>query len=142
MTKWVAEAQEKLHKDHQDAIINTFRNVGLSLPTDGSQDHELSIRDLPNIIVGDWTKVPKATIKNLIVISDDVGDTIEVDNKDDELLCTTQEVEQGITVKVENEDGVTSDSGDESDQYFDSDSESDFDDDIDGDEDEEDEDIE
>jgi hypothetical protein len=88
MTKWVAEAWEKLHKDHQDAIINTFRNVGLSLPIDGSQDHELSIRDLPNIVVGDWTKVLKATIENPIVIPNDVSNTIEVDNKDDELLYT------------------------------------------------------
>jgi len=57
-------------------------------------------------------------------------------------LYTAQEVEQGITVKVENDDEVTSDSGDESDQRFDYDSESDFDDDVDGDEDEEDEDME
>ena len=81
-------------------------------------------------------------IENPIVIPDDVGDTIEVDNKDDELLYTTQEVEQGITIKVENEDEVTSNLGDESNQRFDYNLESNFDDDIDSDEDEEDKDIE
>ena len=81
-------------------------------------------------------------IENPIVIPNDVGDTIEVDNKDDELLYTIQEVEQGITTKVENRDEVTSNSRDKSNQRFDYDSESNFDDDVDGDEDEEDEDIE
>ena len=81
-------------------------------------------------------------IENPIVIPNDVGNTIEVDNKDDELLYTIQEVEQGITIKVENRDEVTSNSRDKSNQRFDYDSESNFDDDVDGDEDEEDEDIE
>lgn len=141
MTKWVAEAWEKVHKDHQDAIINTFRNVGLSLPTDGSQDHELSIRDLPNIIVGDWTKVPEATIENPIVIPDN-GETIEVDNDTQGLLYTAREVDEGIVIKEENEEDVITGSGDESNQSFDYDSESSFDDNVDSDEDEQDEDIE
>jgi hypothetical protein len=52
LTKWVGEAWELLHKHHKDAIIRIFQNVGLSLNPNGSQDH-LSIRDLPNITVGD-----------------------------------------------------------------------------------------
>jgi len=48
-------------------------------------------------------------------------------------------VAEGITIKEENEEDVTTDSGDESEDRFDIDSQSDFDDDIDGDEDEGDE---
>jgi hypothetical protein len=139
LTHWVAEAWDKVHKYHQDAIIKSFKNVGLSLPTDGSKDLELSIRDLPNITVGDWTKAPEATTENPIVISDDVGDSIEID---DGFLYTAKEVEEGIKVKVEDEDEVTTNSGDESNQGFDYNEESDFDDDVDGDEDELDENME
>jgi hypothetical protein len=53
--------------------------------------------------------------KNLIVIPDNVSDTIKVDNKDDGYLYTAQEVEAGITVKEESKDDITTDSGDESD---------------------------
>jgi hypothetical protein len=49
---------------------------------------------------------------------------------------------QGIAVKVQNEDDVTTDLGDESDQRFDHDSESSFGDNANGDEDEQDKDIE
>jgi hypothetical protein len=44
-------------------------------------------------------------------------------------------VEEGITIKVENEEDVTTDSGVESEERFDPNEESDFDDAIDGDED-------
>jgi hypothetical protein len=53
MTQWVGKAWERLHLEHKDTIIKTFRNVGLSLNPNSSEDNELSIRDLPNIIVGD-----------------------------------------------------------------------------------------
>jgi hypothetical protein len=140
MTQWVGKAWERLHLEHKDTIIKTFRNVGLALNPNGSEDTELSIRDLPNIIVGDWAL--KASAEDPIVIPDDIGDTIEVDKTDDGYLYTAQEVEAGITVKEENEDDITTDSGDESDARFDYDSESSFDDDVDGDEDEQDEDME
>jgi hypothetical protein len=127
-----------VHKYHKDAIIKSFRDVGLSLPTDGSRDSELSIRDLPNITVGDWTRAPEATAENPIVISD-ISDSIEID---DGYLYTAKEVEEGIKVKEEDKDEVTTDSRDESDQRFDYDEESDFDDDADGNEDEADENME
>jgi len=117
MTKWVGEAWEKLHRDH-----------------------ELSIRDLPNIAVGDYTRIPEASEENPIVVPDNISDTIEVDNADEGYLYTEQDVEEGIAVKVE--DDITADSGDESDQQFDYDSESSFGDSVDGDEDKQDEDIE
>jgi hypothetical protein len=54
LTYWVAKAWKRLHLEYKDTIINTFRNVGLSLNPDGSEDQELTIKDLPNIIVGDY----------------------------------------------------------------------------------------
>jgi hypothetical protein len=123
---------DKVHKYHKDAIIKSFRDVGLSLPTNGLRDSKLSIQDLPNIIVGDWTRALKATAKNPIVISN-ISDSIEID---DGYLYTAKEVEEGIKVKEEDVDEVITDSRDESNQRFDYDEESDFDDDANGDEDE------
>ena len=37
-----------------ELIRQTFRKLGLSLAVDGSEDAELSIRDLLGIVVGDW----------------------------------------------------------------------------------------
>ena len=120
LTKWVGEAWKKLHEFHKDAIIETFQNVGLSLPTDGSKDNLLKIRDLPDIIVGDWQQVLKGTTKNPTIIPNNASESIEVDDE-------------------EKEDDITTDSRDESEEQFDYDSQSDFDDDVDGDEVEEDE---
>jgi hypothetical protein len=44
-----------MHEIHKELIIKTFRQIGLSLNPDGSEDHELKIRNLPGIEVGDWT---------------------------------------------------------------------------------------
>jgi hypothetical protein len=141
LTHWVAKAFERVHLEHKDAIIACFKNVGLSLAIDGSEDHLLKIRDLPNITVGDWEKAPKGTEENLAIIDDDVLDTIEVDDNKRGLLYTAQEVAEGITIKEEDENDVTTDSGVDSVDSFDpdEDDESDFDDDINGDEDIEDE---
>ena len=78
----------------------------------------------------------------LILIDDnDVRDTIEVDDDDNSLLYTAQEVAEGIIVKIEDENDITTDLRVSFDERFDPDSqsESDFDDDIDGDEDQNDE---
>jgi hypothetical protein len=92
---------------------------------------------LLDITVSDWQRAPKGTIENFAIVNDDdnVEDTIEVNNNKEGLLYTAQEVEEGITIKEEREEDVTTDSGVESEEGFDPDSESDFDDDIDGDED-------
>jgi hypothetical protein len=67
--------------------------------------------------------------------------TIEVDDNKRGLLHTAQEVAEDITIKEEDENDVTTDSGVDSVDSFDpdEDDESDFDDDINGDEDIEDE---
>jgi len=69
--------------------------------------------------------------------------TIKVDDDNIDVLYTTQEVAKRITVKVEDENDVTTNSRVSSDKRFNSDSQSksDFDDDISGDEDKNDENI-
>ena len=62
-------------------------------------------------------------------------DTIEVDDNDNGLLYTAQEVAKGITIKEEDENDVTTDSGVSFNERFDTDSESDFNNDINNDED-------
>ena len=59
----------------------------------------------------------------LIIIDDnDVGDTIEVDDDDNSLLYTAREVTEGIIVKIEDENDVTTDLRVSSDERFDLDS--------------------
>ncbi len=81
--------------------------------------------------------LPDRTEENPAVIDDDVLDTIEVDDNERGLLYTAREVVEGITIKEEDKNDVTTDLGVESVDRFDpnKDDESDFDDVIDGDED-------
>jgi len=75
------------------------------------------------------------------MINNDVLDTIKVNNNKRGLLFTAQEVAEGITIKKEDKDDVTTDSGVDSVDRFDpdKDNESDFNNAINGDEDIEDE---
>ena len=127
ITHWVGIAWERLHVEHKETIIKTFRQVGLSLAPDGSKDSELKIRDLPNISVRDYNRV--------IVIPDD-DDAIQVESSP--FLYTMQELIQGIKEEEEDLDIVTTDSGNETNDCFDCDSDISFDDEVDGDEEEED----
>jgi len=45
-------------------IQSSFRRVGLSLPIDGSCDHELSVKNMPFDVlqIGDWTQDLDTTI--------------------------------------------------------------------------------
>ena len=56
LTEWVATAWKRLHEEYKATIINTFRQVGLSLNPDGSEDHEIKIKGLENIKVGDFSR--------------------------------------------------------------------------------------
>ena len=136
LTHWVAQAFERVHLEHKDAIIACFKSVGLSLAIDGSEDHLLKVRDCPNLTIGDWQQVPNSTEENSTIDNDDdIEDTIEVDNNEEGLLYTAQEVVEGIIIEEEREEAVTTDSGVDSEDRFDPDSDSNFDDDINGDED-------
>ncbi|RPB25930.1 hypothetical protein L211DRAFT_866873 [Terfezia boudieri ATCC MYA-4762] len=54
MDEVVAEAWSWLHEERKDVITKSFRQVGISLKPDETQDYLLHIRDLPNLVVGDW----------------------------------------------------------------------------------------
>jgi hypothetical protein len=43
-----------MHAEDSDMIRQTFQQVRLGLPIDGSQDHEIKIKDFPDIQVGNW----------------------------------------------------------------------------------------
>jgi hypothetical protein len=49
LTKWVGQAWEDMHTEDGDMIRQAFQQVGLGLPIDGSRDHEIKIKDFPNV---------------------------------------------------------------------------------------------
>jgi hypothetical protein len=48
VSKWVGQAWQKVSAD-REFMINTFRKTGLSLPIDGSKDHEMSFLDVEDL---------------------------------------------------------------------------------------------
>ena len=64
LTQWVGEAWIRLHKEKGHVIRDTFRKLGLSLAVDGSEDHELSIKDINDLEVGDW-RLPASTTEDV-----------------------------------------------------------------------------
>jgi hypothetical protein len=56
LTKWVSEAWERLHIEHKDTIVRTFQQVGPSLSPNGSEDHEIKIKGLDDIVVGNYSR--------------------------------------------------------------------------------------
>ena len=64
LTEWVGQAWKELHERYKDTIIQTFRRVGLSLNPDGSEDHELKIKGLDDIQVGDYHSRVEAEPEN------------------------------------------------------------------------------
>jgi hypothetical protein len=43
-----------MHTEDGDMIRQAFQQVGLGLPIDGSRDHEIKIKDFPDVQVGNW----------------------------------------------------------------------------------------
>ena len=82
--------------EHKDTIITCFKSVRLSLLVDNSEDHLLEVQDCPNLTVRDWRQALKGTTENPTVIDDDIRNTIEVDDNEEGLLYTAQEVEEGL----------------------------------------------
>jgi len=54
LASWVAQAWDDLHCYNSESIKQAFRDMGLALPTNRSQDDEIKIKDLPGIQVGNW----------------------------------------------------------------------------------------
>jgi hypothetical protein len=50
-----AEAWKQLHIKYKYTIIQAFCRVGLSLNLNGSEDYEIKIKGLENIVVGDFS---------------------------------------------------------------------------------------
>jgi hypothetical protein len=49
MTHCVADAWEKLHREHSSIVQKSFQQNGIALDPEGSEDHLLSVKDLPNL---------------------------------------------------------------------------------------------
>jgi hypothetical protein len=45
---------EDMHTQDSDMIRQAFVQVGLGLPINGSRDHEIKIKDFPDVQVGNW----------------------------------------------------------------------------------------
>jgi hypothetical protein len=54
LVSWVAQAWDDLHKYDSKSIRQAFYNIGLSLPTNGSHNDKIKIKDIPSIEVGNW----------------------------------------------------------------------------------------
>lgn len=54
MRKVVADAWDWLYAKKKVLIIQSFRHVGIALAVDGSEDSELRIKGLEDLIIGDW----------------------------------------------------------------------------------------
>jgi hypothetical protein len=49
MTHCVADAWEKLHREHSSIVQKSFQQNGIALDPEGSEDYLLSVKDLPNL---------------------------------------------------------------------------------------------
>lgn len=56
ITKCVGDAWDKLHQEHSNLIQKSFRDTGIALQPDGSEDHLINIRDLPSLPVNYHTQ--------------------------------------------------------------------------------------
>jgi len=54
ITQAVGQAWLWLHKEKKDSIIKSFKQAGISISPDGSEDTKLYVHSLPNITVGPW----------------------------------------------------------------------------------------
>ena len=43
-----------MYAEDSDVICQAFKQAGLGLPINGSQDHEIKIKDFPEVQVGNW----------------------------------------------------------------------------------------
>jgi len=55
-THCVGQAFDQFHSNKSHLISTSFRKFGLSLPIDGSSDHELDIKGFSELEFGEWTE--------------------------------------------------------------------------------------
>ena len=108
LTKWVGQAWRELNINNSELIRQTFCKLGLSLVVDGSEDEELSIRDLLGIVVGDWRpangEINEQEVEDPVEMDEstiDTGDSGTSGIDTEYVLGNGTDVESGV--QVENE---------------------------------------
>ena len=86
LTKWVGQAWRELHAEKSDLIRSTFRKLGLSLAVDGSEDVELSIKDLPGMEVGDWRLTTDQVNEQLVENPVEIDEAIQTNPFENSLV--------------------------------------------------------
>ena len=56
ITHCVGKAFYEFHAERREVIQRSFQKVGLTLPIDGSLDHELDVKGFMGLEVGDWRR--------------------------------------------------------------------------------------
>ena len=109
LTKWVGQAWRELHANQSELICQTSRKLSLSLAVNGSEDAELSIRDLPGMVVGDWRMA-----SDQVVDEQAVEDPVEIDE-----ATTETSVNPGDNLALEAEYILEGDDKEEKDKEVD-----------------------
>lgn len=103
LTHWVGQAWREFHQENPDLIRQTFRDLGLSLAVDGSEDTELKFRDISNIEVGDWRLIRKEV---------EPDDPVEIDEPTSEMTADKGEVEYDLMGEDDHSENDPSENGD------------------------------
>ncbi|KAF8435609.1 hypothetical protein BGX38DRAFT_1333204 [Terfezia claveryi] len=77
ITHAVARAWEWLHQEKQASIIKAFEQTGISLPPDGSQDHKLQIRGLPDFKITELDTMEEEDTLEFEIAATDIAATSE-----------------------------------------------------------------
>lgn len=72
LIKWVGQAWRELHANNNKSIYQTFCKLGLCFVVNGSKDKKLLIKDLLEIVVGNWrltySQINKQQVEKLVKI--------------------------------------------------------------------------
>lgn len=110
ITTCVAEAWERFCTTRKELIVQTFRNLGLSLPIDGSCDDELKVKGIAveDLQIGDWQRVLGETDHNWQQETEDWGEKVTIvggadDNDEPRVL---EEEEKEISENYDEDESV------------------------------------
>lgn len=85
ITHCVAKAWQRFCQEKAEMVVDSFINLGLTLPTDGSQDHLLSIKGLDGLKYSDLDPSIIANEDLMVQVSDGVNlEDTELDPLEDE----------------------------------------------------------
>lgn len=110
VTRWVADAWDWLHREHKQTIVRTFRQLGITLKIDGSEDKdELRIRGFPDVEVGDWRRDGMETENCFILSTKPNQDTFDIPETDE--LPSTESLGKDTIVVDDEMDDTAADHG-------------------------------